>query len=268
MKKIMLSCTALIAGLIIHAQTKEGRIVYERTSQMQIRIADDNPALQNMIPKERKDRFELLFGNNQSLWKPVEEDAADQGEWSGNGMQIRIMAPGSEDITYHNFGATRKVELRELAAKKYILEDSIRSMNWKLSGESKKILNYDCFKATAQRIAKRTMVNMDNGKMERKEVEDTMNITAWFTNAIPVSAGPDQYQGQLPGMILEVDVNNGRTTIKAIEISGKVDVAVIKEPKGGKKVTQDEFNKEREKMMEEMQRNNGGGRVIRMGGGS
>lgn len=88
-----------MAGLIIHAQTKEGRIVYERTTQMQIRIADDNPALQNMIPKERKDRFELLFGNNQSLWKPVEEDAADQGEWSGNGMQIRIMAPGSEDIT-------------------------------------------------------------------------------------------------------------------------------------------------------------------------
>jgi GLPGLI family protein len=62
----------------------------------------------------------------------------------------------------------------------------------------------------------------------------------------------------LPGTILEIDINNGRNTFKAIEISPKVDVAKIKEPSKGKKVTAEEFAKEREKLMQEMMQNGGG----------
>ena len=103
------------------------------------------------------------------------------------------------------------------------------------------------------------MMNMDNGKMERKEVEDTSNIVAWFTTDIPVSAGPAEFQGQLPGLILEMDIHDGRQVYKALSISEKADVASIKEPSGKKHYTPDEFNKEREKMMDEMQKNNQGG---------
>ncbi len=82
---------------------------------------------------------------------------------------------------------------------------------------------------------------------------------------IPVPAGPGEYQGQLPGLILEMNINDGRQTFVAKNISEKVDLAVIKEPTGKKRYTQAEFRKERDKMMEEMQRNNqGGNRVIRM----
>ena len=51
---------------------------------------------------------------------------------------------------------------------------------------------------------------------------------------------------------------------KAIEISTKADLASIKEPLKGKKVTPAEFNEERNKMMDEMQKNNqgGGNRII------
>jgi GLPGLI family protein len=66
------------------------------------------------------------------------------------------------------------------------------------------------------------------------------------------------YQGQLPGTILEIDVNNGRNIFKAVEISPKVDVAKIKEPTKGKKATPEEFAKEREKLMQEMMQNGGG----------
>lgn len=108
-------------------------------------------------------------------------------------------------------------------------------------------------------------MTMDNGKMERKEIQDTANITAWFATDVPVSAGPAEYQGQLPGLILEMDVNNGRQTFKATGITEKADVAIIKEPNGKKRYTTAEFNKERDKMLEDMQRNNGGGqRMIRM----
>ena len=53
--------------------------------------------------------------------------------------------------------------------------------------------------------------------------------------------------------------------LKAIDISYKADVAVIKAPTGKKHYTPEEFRKERDKMMDEMQRYNGGpGRNIRI----
>jgi len=86
---------------------------------------------------------------------------------------------------------------------------------------------------------------------------------AWFTTDMPVPAGPE-VQGQLPGLILALDMNNGRMVYKAVEISAKAEVASIKEPTKGKKVTPVEFSEERNKMMDEMQKNNqgGGNRII------
>jgi GLPGLI family protein len=134
-----------------------------------------------------------------------------------------------------------------------------------MTGETKIILNHNCMKAVATRISAQMRMTMDNGKMERKEIQDTSNIVAWFTSDIPVSAGPGEYQGQLPGLILEMDVNNGRQTYIATGISEKADVALIKEPTGKKHYTPDEFKKEREKMMKEMEHNNqGGNRQIRI----
>jgi len=118
-------------------------------------------------------------------------------------------------------------------------------------------------KATSTRISTSMRMNMDNGVMERKEVQDTSNIIAWFASDIPVSAGPGEYQGQLPGAILEMDFGNGRQVYKATSISEKADVSLIKEPAGKKKLTPDEFKKERDKMMEQMQQNmQGGGRRV------
>ena len=100
--------------------------------------------------------------------------------------------------------------------------------------------------------------------MERKEIQDTVAITAWFTNDIPVPAGPGEFQGQLPGLILALDINNGRQVYKALEISDKIDLKVIKEPAGKKHYTLSEFRKERDKLMEAMQNNGGGNRQIRI----
>jgi GLPGLI family protein len=105
--------------------------------------------------------------------------------------------------------------------------------------------------------------------MEKKQLNDTTDIIAWFTSEIPVPAGPE-VQGQLPGLILALDMNDGRMVYKAIEISAKTDIASITEPTKGKKLTPDEFTKERDKMMEEMQKNsminvgNNGSRTIRI----
>ena len=259
MKRLLIASAMLIA-ISSFAQVKEGKILYERTMQMQIRINDDNPALQNMIPKERKDKFELFFTEGKSLWQAVEDDGqSDETAFGdGGGMRMVFRMPGTNDIIFHNVADSKKVEQRELAEKNYIITDSIRKLNWKVSGETKSILGHNCMKATSQRMQESFRMTMDNGETKREKVMDTLNIVAWFTNEIPGSFGPEMYQGQLPGTILEIDVNNGRSRFKAMEISPKIDAAKVKEPTKGKKATPEEFAKEREKMMQEMMQNGGG----------
>jgi GLPGLI family protein len=267
MKKIFVAGLAVLTISLVQAQQKAGKVAYERTSQMQVRMQGMNEEMERMIPRSRVDRFELIFGENRSLWKPAEQDEPETTDISGEGggMQIRMVAPGSNDVLFTNFEASKRVEERELFDKKFIVEDSIRSLKWKMSEETKTILGHLCRKAIATNIGTRTMMNMDNGKMERKEVADTTNIIAWFTTDFAVPAGPAEYQGQLPGLILEMDINNGRQVFKATSISDKADLAIIKEPQGKKRYTPEEFRKEREKMFDQMQRNNhGGNRVIRM----
>lgn len=270
MKKILIVSCAFLTFTFAQAQQKEGKVVYERTSQLQISFQGMNEEMQRMIPRSRTDKFELTFTSNHSLWKASDPENDEEGfaggGGDGNGIQIRMVAAGANDVLYTNFQTNKKVEQREMFDKKFIIDDSIRPLKWKLTGETKSILDHNCMKATTTQINQRMQMTMDNGKMERKEVSDTSEVIAWIATDIPVSAGPAEYQGQLPGLILEMDVNNGRQVFKATSISEKADLAVIKEPSGKKHYTQEEFRKERDKMMEEMQRNNmgGGNRVIRI----
>ncbi len=266
MKKILIAgCAILLTGLV-QAQQKQGTVTYERVSQVQINFGGMPGGMEHQIPKTRKDNFELIFGNNKSVWKSAEEEANETTDISGGeggGMQIRMIMAGSNDVLFNNFETGKRVEKREVMDKTFIIDDSVTSLKWKMTGETKTILNLPCMKATASNIRTRTMMNMDNGKMERKETTDTVTIVAWFTTSIPVSAGPAEYQGQLPGLILEMDIKDGTQVFKATGISEKVDIATIKEPTGKKRYTAAEFKKEREKMMAEMNQN-GNNRQIRI----
>jgi len=259
MKELFFSAFAFLSITIVNAQQKEGKIIYERVTQLQMRFADHTGSESESM-RPQSDKFEMNFANGQMILTTIEDEIQDDNMGGGGGMVIRTMGAGADDVTYCDFDKARKVELREFFDKKFLISDSIRRSNWKLSEETKTILNHNCRKATSQRIGKRMMMSMDNGKMERKEIDDTSTIVAWFTTDIPVSAGPE-VQGQLPGLILGLETNNGRTVYTALEISPKANIAIIKEPTKGKKVTPDEFIKERNKMMDEMQKNNQGGNI-------
>jgi hypothetical protein len=51
--------------------------------------------------------------------------------------------------------------------------------------------------------------------------------------------------------MLALDLNNGNIVYEAKEMSSGVDQAVIKEPKNGRKVTEQEFRQELDKMLQE-----------------
>ncbi|MEO8112102.1 MAG: GLPGLI family protein [Ginsengibacter sp.] len=264
MKKLLMAgCTILLLNNV-RAQQTSGTVTYVRTMQMQMHIIDDHQG-EKTIPQSRTDKFELTFGNNQSLWKHAEEEMEnDELGGNGNGVHIRMIGVGQDDVSYCNFDLAKKVDQRDMFEKKFIVTDSIKKLAWKLTGETQTLLGHVCQKAIAERPTKRMTMNMDNGKMERKEVDDTAKLVAWFTTDIPVPAGPE-VAGQLPGLILMLDMGDGRTVYKATEISDKVKPDDIKEPVKGKKVTPDEFRAETNKMMDEMQQNHpGGNRTIRI----
>ncbi len=260
MKRLFIPVMTLLAATTLHAQQKEGRIIYERSFQAQISIGG-NPELERQLSKPRINRYELNFKNDQMTSSQIPEDAQDDGSVSGN-VTIRTMIAGGSDITFCDFKRGVKVEQKELFEKTYLVTDSFRMANWKLSDETIEVLGHLCRKATSERVMKRNSMRMENGKMENKETSDTSQVIAWYATDIPVPGGPEM-QGQLPGMILQLEMNNGKVVYKAVEITGKASSSALKEPTKGKKMTAVEFAEERKKMLDELRKNNGG--VIRIG---
>ena len=255
-RELLATGAATFLTAVSLAQTKAGFVQYEMVTQLQGQIQIQGLPAGIELPKSRTAYFDLSFGNNQSLWQVAEQ--APEPEMNTGGVQLRTVTfGGGGDVVFADFNTRLKTEKKELFDKTFIVEDSIRTMNWKMTGETKTILGYTSMKATASRISKTFKTTMVDGKIERVESVDTLPVVAWFTTAIPVSAGPSMYEGQLPGLILELDYGNGRNVYKATSVSEKVKLDNIKPPKGKKKHTPAEYEAERKKVMDEMQKNGG-----------
>ena len=228
MKKIITAIVILTSVQAVDAQVKEGKIIYEQKVDLHRRIPEDNQQMKSMIPPTRTTKFELQFADNQSLFKAIEEEP-DMAEPNNAGVVIRI-GGSSENEYYKNFTSQRMVDKRELMQEMYLLEDSIQSLAWKLEeGEAKTITGYPCKKAT--------------GKTERGN-----EVVAWYTEDIPLPAGPEQFSG-LPGMILGLDINKSEFVFTAISIDKKIDKTELKAPTKGKKVNSAEFAKIQKELM-------------------
>jgi len=262
MKRLFIPAIALLAATTLHAQQREGRIIYERTLQTQISIAG-NPELERQLSKPRVNRFEVNFKNDQMTSLQMPDDNQDSEAGPGGGLTIRTVGFGSNDIVFCDFTRGVKIEQKEMFEKVYLVTDSIKMAKWKLSDETMDVLGHPCRKATSERIVKRTSMRMENGKMENKEVIDTSLAIAWYATDIPVPGGPEM-QGQLPGMILQLEMNNGKLIYRAVEINAKATASALKEPTKGKKMTATAFTEERKKLTEEMRKNSGG--IIRISG--
>jgi GLPGLI family protein len=118
----------------------------------------------------------------------------------------------------------------------FIIIDKL-NMNWKFLNESKLIDGYECYKATNEYI-------VINSKGEFRHP-----VVAWYSPKLPYSFGPAGYGG-LPGLILELQVRNNVFVVEKIILDHKIE-ELIKLPRKGEVITDEDYNNKIKKIMED-----------------
>ena len=89
MNKIVFCVLAMFSLVKLQAQQKEGKVIYQRTVQMQIRIAD-NAGPEREMPRTRTDKFEMDFANGQMIIRQMDDEMPEENP-GGGGMMIPWM---------------------------------------------------------------------------------------------------------------------------------------------------------------------------------
>lgn len=248
MKTMLLSMIGSLIFITGTAQeTTSGKVYYEETVKMEIKLEGESAQFADMLPKERKSQKVLFFTPEASLFQLNNEKQEDESvttESEGAMVMVKMVQP--DDKFYTDLDSKKTIEQRDFMSRIFLIENTIDASGWKITGNQKSILGYPC--------------------QEAVQTKDSSAIVAWFVPSIPVSSGPGKYLG-LPGLVLSVDIDNGKRTIVATSVEpGSVDKDHLVKPKGGKKVSPKEYDRivaEKRKEMEQ-QYGSGGGIVIKI----
>ena len=284
MNTLINSCSILFFLFISAAPAQndfQGKAYYESKTTMDMDFGgrEMNEEMKKRIAERMKNMFEktfiLTFNKSESTYKEEEKLEAPGGQGGG----FRMMGSFAGGLQYKNVKDGKLLQEQEFFGKQFLISDTLPKLEWKMSGDTKQIGNYLCYKATAvnkvDEFDFRSMRRRDRDTDEKEkdtttvknlmdeiEVPKEVTVTAWYTPQIPVSQGPGEYYG-LPGLILEV--NSDKTTILCSKIVLNPEVKEeLKIPSKGKEVSRLEYNDIMKKKMEEMRemyggRNRGGG---------
>ena len=238
MKRYLALLNVLLAPIFVFSQKNEGVVVYTQTINLHQMIPDERA--RQWMPEKQTYESELFFQSGKSLFKPKKSEQPQQvtADDQSSGWRMMMNRRRDNTIVYRDPAAGTHLEATAFMDKEFLIEgaDPTVSSNWKVTGKQKMVAGYPCISA----------VRSDSAMGRPRE------ITAWFTPAIPVQSGPQSFGG-LPGLILEIDQNQGQMLITATAIEFKpLDAATMAPPDKGKRVTRDEYRKIVEERMKEM----------------
>lgn len=231
----MKTCKILVIALLVgvmntaYAQNKhfptQGTIEFEKRVNMYALIkemmkkypsqtwyAQIFEQYQKNNPQFRTLKSTLNFGKEQTLFTPIEAPL-QQNNFFGD-------RPGVEqnNTIYTNTTAMTSTSQKKVFEELYLVKDSTRKINWKITDEVRNIAGYDCRRANAV-------------------IMDSIYVVAFYTDLIPVSGGPESFSG-LPGMILGVALPYEHITWFATKVTETpITEEKLKAPTKGKAVT-------------------------------
>lgn len=206
--------TTILIGLLFmvsngafaqHAHfTKSGTIEFEKRVNMyaliQKAINKDNEAFYSPMfdaykknhPQFKAMKSTLSFTDSKTLFVPAEEDLSNE-------MFSWNPATHQNNTIYSDLGTSTSVSQKKVFDETFLVKDSVRKIKWKITDETREIAGYACRRA--------------NGIML-----DSIYVVAFYTTEIPVSGGPESFNG-LPGMILGVALPHENVTWFATKVT-------------------------------------------------
>lgn len=227
MKTITLTLVCLFLSNILSAQfthfTKSGTIEFEKTinlyalarGQMSKKPSELERQMYEQYKKSKaqfkKLQATLTFNDDKTLFSPVPSVSDERVMGNDNPMAKQF------NFVYTDLSAGINTVQKTAYEDTYLLKDSTRKINWKITDETREICGYTCRRANAL-------------------IMDSVYIVAFYTNEIHVSGGPETFTG-LPGMILGVALPHENVTWFATKVTEtNVPANVIVPPKKGKPV--------------------------------
>ncbi len=212
----------------------KGRIVYEKKTNQHKPLEEeggDNEWWKEMMksfPKIVTDQYELQFNATKSIYKLEKENADNKYMWGSK--------PNESDNSISDFSNQSSSIQREIFENTYLIKDSLRNLEWRITQETRDIAGFECKKAVSK-------------------ICDSVVVVAFYTDQIPVSAGPENFGG-LPGMIMGLAIPRMYTTWFATKLElVEPTVQQLSPTQKGKKVNWSQLNVELKKGMKDWGKN-------------
>jgi GLPGLI family protein len=205
-----------------------GKVEFEKKVNQHRYLEADNDGEENSWVTELKktltrfaaDSYELLFTEEKTVYRLIKENTDNKYLWNTK--------PSEADVAVQDIKNQTISIQREVFENTYLINDSVRKINWRITNETRTIAGFECKKAVGI-------------------ICDSVYVVAFYTDEITVSGGPESFGG-LPGMILGLAIPRLYATWFATKVELLTPSADQLAPKQkGKKVTygqlQTELNK-------------------------
>jgi GLPGLI family protein len=223
MKKIILVLFSSVMLVALNAQQQfivKGKIEFEKKTNLHKLLPPGQFAetMKKSIPQFKNDYFDLYFSENKTLYKPGREVAAVK-------VPEFVLGPANDNVVYSELNDGKFVSQKVVFDNTFLVQDSLRKIDWKITQDTRTIAGFECRKATAI-------------------IMDSIYVVAFYTDQILTTGGPESFTG-LPGMILGLGLPRLNTTWFAT----KLEVIEVKEtdlaaPKKGKKTNMADLDKQ------------------------
>jgi GLPGLI family protein len=205
-----------------------GKVEYEKKVNQHRYLEADTDGEDNIwiteqkkvLPRFVSDNYELVFNEEKTSYRLAKENTDNKYLWGAK--------PSESDVAIQDIKNQTLSVQREVFENTYLISDTARKINWRITNETRTIAGFECKKAVGI-------------------ICDSVYVVAFYTDEILISAGPESFGG-LPGMILGLAVPRLFTTWFAIKVELITPTSTQLNPKQkGKKVTykqlQTELNK-------------------------
>lgn len=223
--KTFILAVLILFSTLSYAQKLEGTIHYVKTEN----IAKKMAAL-DYLSEQSIEEFTYTYakiygnGNESKSYSTLYINAAQTKYEDSEENDVEYSNQNNEFTITRDFSKHTLHDIIEVLGRTYIIEDSLKSPKWIILNEMKEIAGHICMNAFYDDTLKK------------------QKVVAWYALDIPIGGGPERYFG-LPGLMLEVDINDGAFVITADRINLKKLTTELDFPKKvkGRKIKEKDY---------------------------